>query len=165
MTSSILTFPIVWPPFKNKKRRYNKTDPSENAVVRSMYLREKYVQYPIPHYSSTNECSCQCLWGNFCRGPMKTAAMCYWASRAFVYTNAQNLRFPAMPETVGSACWGSTPNPLNSVSRWLRRYEPDGFLKNAITFYGVVCDYAGKPASPFSKNLRQGREKKRRNGA
>ena len=85
--------------------------------------------------------------------------------RAFVYTNAQNLRFPAMPETVGSACWGSTPNPLNSVSRWLRRYEPDGFLKNAITFYGVVCDYAGKPASPFSKIPPKGGREKRRNGA
>jgi hypothetical protein len=24
---------------------------------------------------------------------------------------------------------GSIPNPLNSVSRWLRLYEPDGFLK------------------------------------
>ncbi len=38
-------------------------------------------------------------------------------------------RFPALPETAVSACWGSTPSPLNSVSRWLRLCEPDRFLK------------------------------------
>jgi len=49
---------------------------------------------------------------------------------------------------------------LNSVSRWLRLYEPDGFLKNAVSIYEPVCDHAGKPASPFSKNIRRGRERK-----
>ena len=44
-----------------------------------------------------------------------------------------NPRFPAMPETVGSACWGSTPNPLNSVSRWLRLCEPYHFFKKRDT--------------------------------
>ena len=38
----------------------------------------------------------------------------YLASRAFVPTNARN-RHPALPPDVCfSACWGSTPNPLNS---------------------------------------------------
>ena len=40
-----------------------------------------------------------------------------------------NLRFPALPETAGFACWGSIPNPLNSVSRWLRLCEPDRFFE------------------------------------
>ena len=71
LTSPVLIFSIVWPPFKNKKRRYNKTDPSKNAVVRSIYLREKYVQYSIRYYGSTNSCSCQCLWRNFVEGGRK----------------------------------------------------------------------------------------------
>ena len=38
----------------------------------------------------------------------------YLASSAFVPTNARN-RHPALPPDVCfSACWGSTPNPLNS---------------------------------------------------
>ena len=32
------------------------------------YGSEKYVQYSVLHYGSTNGCSCQCLCGNFCRG-------------------------------------------------------------------------------------------------
>ncbi|NCE66269.1 hypothetical protein D1159_17240 [Pseudoflavonifractor sp. 524-17] len=61
-------FFIVRPPFKNKKRRYNKTAPSKNAVVWSMYLREKYVQYSALYYGITNGCSCQCPWENFVEG-------------------------------------------------------------------------------------------------
>ena len=58
------------------------------------------------------------------------------ASRAFVYTNAQN-GLPALPETAGFACWGSIPNPLNSVSRWLRLCEPDRFFeKMPLPFAG-----------------------------
>ncbi|MCI9666554.1 MAG: hypothetical protein HFF13_04750 [Angelakisella sp.] len=30
-----------------------------------MYLREKYVQYSVPHYGNTNGCFRQCLWKNF----------------------------------------------------------------------------------------------------
>jgi len=33
-----------------------------------MYLRKKYVKYSVPYHSSTNRCSCQCLWRKFCRG-------------------------------------------------------------------------------------------------
>jgi hypothetical protein len=57
-----------------------------------MYLREKYVQYSILHYGSTNGCSCQCLCGNFCRGLAQVVAMRYvtsWAfyKRAFIKEN------------------------------------------------------------------------------
>ncbi len=61
---------------------------------------------------------------------------------------------PAVPGDAGNRRFcllGSIPSPLNSVSRWLRLCEPDGFLKNAVFLYGAVCDHAGKPASPFYK--------------
>ena len=97
-----------------------------------MYLREKYVQYSVLHHGSTNGCSCQCLCGNFCRGSTKTTAMRYWASRAFVYTNAQShgsrrCRKPWL------CLLGCIPNPLNSVSRWLRLCEPYHFFKKRET--------------------------------
>ena len=61
---------------------------------------------------------------------------------------------------------GSIPSPLNRPLRW-SGYGSASLtdFENAVSCHGTVCDYAGKPASPFSKNLRQGREKKCRNGA
>jgi hypothetical protein len=54
---------------------------------------------------------------------------------------------------------GSIPNFLNSISRWLRLCEPDGFLN------GVLCVFGQSVISPFFKNLAKAREEKRRNGA
>ena len=43
--------------------------------------------------------------------------MRYWASRAFVYTNAQN-GLPALPPEIRFCLLGSIPNPLNRPFRW-----------------------------------------------
>ncbi|WP_161846845.1 hypothetical protein [Pseudoflavonifractor sp. 524-17] len=74
-------------------------------------------------------------------------------------------RFPAMPETVVLLV-GKYPKPFEQTLRW-SGYGSASLtdFENAVSCHGTVCDYAGKPASPFSKNLRQGREKKCRNGA
>ena len=69
-----------------------------------MYLREKYVQYLVPHHGNTNGCSCQCRWEKFCREPVKTTAMRYWASRGSVYTNAQSHDFRLCRKSVLSLC-------------------------------------------------------------
>ena len=60
-----------------------------------------------------------------------------------------NLRFPALPETAGFACWGSIPNPLNSVSRWLRLCEPDRFFEK------MPLPFAGQFAIMLVSQLRR----------
>ena len=102
-----------------------------------------------------------------CNRFLKNAAIAqriYWfrylASRAFVYTNARN-RHPALPPDVCfSACWGSTPNPLNSP------VAGAGCAFGSRTLLSLLCrDRRGlRPAWRRKRPPRCFREKEKKTG-
>ena len=121
-----LDFSIVRPPFKNKKRKYDKTAPSKTLrfglciCVKNMCgiqfsIMVAQTDVPVNAFgkilSRANENNSYALLG-------KQGVCIYKRSKPTVPGDAGNRRFCLL---------GSIPNPLNSVSRWLRLCEPDGF--------------------------------------
>jgi hypothetical protein len=88
----------------------------------------------------------------------------YWASRAFVYTNAQNLRFTAMPETAGFV--GKHPKPFEqrfTLAAALRAWRI--FEKMPFPFTGQYAIMLVNQPRRFLKISAGGGSEKRRNGA